>query len=184
MKRRDVFLVSENSIKEYSYLDRNFPGDVLTPAIRFVQDSIVERLLGTKLLDKLLFLIESKEIDLPENECYKTLLEGYLFDAIAYSVVAEVQVPSTFKTRSAGSLQVRSDQINNSLLSETKYIENHHRNRADLYVKRLSGYLTCNSSCFPELKECPCVGEVAPKSGSRVNSNFYLGYRKTKKYRG
>lgn len=171
----NVFLVSENSLKAANYIDYNIKGEVLIPAITFVQDDIVENLLGTKLYEKLLSLINSDTINESENSKYKELLDGYLFKLIAYSVIAELQVPLSYQTRNKGNVQSSDERVSNAFMTEVKYTENHYRNRADLYRIRLSDYLYCNNKDFPELKESVKFWQKRAGSGDKFGSNFYFG---------
>lgn len=174
INRPNTLLVSESALKEFSYIDKNIKGEILTPAIVFVQDTIVESLLGTKLFDRLIYLINSCEINAEENWCYKELLDGYLFNLISYSVLAEIQVPLTFQTRNKGNVRSSDDHIQTSAMVDTKYTENHYKNRADYYRSRLYNYLMCNCNCFPELRECTIYGDKNPKSGNPVSSTLLL----------
>ncbi len=176
----NTLLVSENSLKATSYIDRNVSGEILAPAIKYVQDDIVENLLGTKLYQKLIELVNSREIDLKENGEYKELLDGYLFDLIVYSVLAEIQVPLSYKTRNKGLVQSGDDKLSNAFMSEVKYIETHYRNKADLYRRRLSDWLWCNRTKFPELKASTKFWEKQANSGDSYKSNFYFGKKQCK----
>lgn len=174
MNRPDVLLVSENSLKEYFYLDESIQGEFLTPAVVYVQDQIVESLLGTSLFKKLLELIQGETINDEENWCYKELLDGYLFNLIAYSVLAEIQVPLTFQTRNKGNVRSSDEHVAPSAMEETKYTTDFYTQRANYYRSRIYNYLKCNCDCFPELKDCPLYGELKPKTCDPVSSGLNL----------
>lgn len=170
----NTFLVSENALKSQSYIDRNVAGEVLTPAIQFVQDSLVESMLGTRLYEKLVVLINSGEISADENANYKELLDGYIFKFMAYSVIAEIQVPNAYKTRNKGLVQTSDDRVSNAFMTEVKYVEDFYHNRADMYRLRLSDYLWGNRSKFPELVASTKWWEERASHGKTKN-NFYFG---------
>lgn len=174
INRPNTLLVSENSLREFSYIDKNVKGADLTLSIVFVQDNIVESLLGTNLFQKLLYLVNSGEIYQDGNECYKELLDGYLFNLIAYSVIADLQIPLTFQTRNKGNVRSEDEKLSVSTASDTKYIENYYKEKANVYRIRLFDYLKCNCDCFPELKDCTMYGDKKPKSNDPVSSGLLL----------
>lgn len=150
-----TFLASEKNLKKTGLVDRNIDGNILLTAMQYTQDEIVKNCIGKCLFAKLISLIATGEIDLPENAKYKYLLDEFIFNIMLYGVMAYIQVPLSLKTRNKGNISTGGEYISNSSYGNIRYVQNEYQNRADKYNIELSRYLCENYSDYPELN-CGC----------------------------
>lgn len=68
----EILLISENKVRTYSNISTNTQTSYLLPAIREAQLDY-ELIIGTKLYNKLISLVESGDIQKEENYVYKNL---------------------------------------------------------------------------------------------------------------
>ena len=70
-----VFLISEAALKKNSVINNNVDGMYILPAIEYAQDAGLQPLLGTKLYNKLMDLVDNGAITGVTD--YKYLLDEY-----------------------------------------------------------------------------------------------------------
>ena len=92
-----VLLVSEQTLKKNSVVNNNVDGMYLLPAIEFAQDSGLQPIIGTKLYNKLMDLVEDGTIE--NNDDYKYLLDEYVTPYLINKVTADIQIPLAYKVR-------------------------------------------------------------------------------------
>lgn len=153
---KNVLLVNIGRLKKESYIDSNVNEKTLRTAIKYIQDSIVERVIGTCLFDKLKELICEDEICTPLFQYYKILLDDYLLPIFIHGVEAEISIPLSFKNRNAGTVRNVSDELIQATLDDIKYLNQFYNNKKDFYIKRAIDFLKCHRKEFPELKCCEC----------------------------
>lgn len=160
----NILLAAIESVKKESYLDDNISNENIRTAMLFIQDSIVERVTGSCLMNQLKQLIGFDLIDEDEFLWYRQLLDEYLFKIICQGVQSDLASHLTFKERNQGI--VRNNDINLSypILDEVKYIKGQYDRKLDFYINRSVKWLSCNSEHFKELCGsygcCDC--ETAP----------------------
>lgn len=155
-----VLLISVNKVKKDSYLDDNVQDDKIRIAIEFMQDAIIERVIGTALYDTLCdFILSGDEEENNEDECsckLTELLDSYIAPIFLYGVQAELTLPLSFKERNIGVFQAGDDKVQPSSMSDINKMANHYTAKMDFYITRCIKFLKCNMDCFPELKGCGC----------------------------
>ncbi len=147
-----ALLINIERLKNESYLDKNVSNNDIRVALLFIQDEIIEHLIGTALLDCIQAMIVDGSIDCREHSLYKQLLDDFLFPVFVYAVQAEISIPKSFKIRNTGTLQQVDSHIRQVSLSDIKYLNKYYRNKADFYIRRALKFLQCNKHCFPELR--------------------------------
>lgn len=152
---KDV-LVNINQLKADSYLDANVDNNSIRVAVLYMQDEIIEHLIGTDLFDVLLALVRANKMDSPGYHLYKVLNDEYLFPIFVWGVQAELSIPKTYKLRNAGLVQQTGDNIQQSALPDIKYTNSYYKNKVDFYIERAKKFLKCNKCSFPELCGCGC----------------------------
>ena len=70
-----VLLISEDFVKELTNMSDNMQGKLINPAIAEAQEAGLREILGDCLMDRLLELVETGEIEFAENAMYKKLLD-------------------------------------------------------------------------------------------------------------
>lgn len=169
-----TLLISPDAIKALGVMDKNLDDKHISPVIKFVQDDSIQNLVGTRLYQKLLELVRDKEICSEGNECYNEILSGYLKWILAWNVVAQCHVTHYTKLRNAGVITVSDSNIQPVSYETMKKIASDFHDMADLYKVKLQKYLSCNCSCFPELKGVNEWWEERPDKVNGTHTPFYF----------
>jgi hypothetical protein len=163
MINNNILLVNIEQLKKDSYIDCNVDDNTLRIAINSVQYRIIEKLLGTCIVDKLKELICSGEIKFPENAIYYDLVANYLFYIFAFAVPEELNISLTYKIRNAGNVQSSDDTKIITSQSDLKYINQWYANHYNDYILRTQNFLNCNREFFSDL--CGCGGNCGCNTG-------------------
>lgn len=167
-----VFLISEAALKKNSVVNNNVDGMYILPAIEFAQDSGLQPIIGTKLYNKLMDLVEDGTIG--NNEDYKYLLDEYVTPYLINKVTADIQIPLTYKLRNQGLVQNTSEYTYLPSMKDMQYVIQNYENKANFYGNRLSDYLKANRSKFPEYCSVDCSADM-PSNKNAYNTGIYLG---------
>lgn len=167
-----VFLISEATLKKNSVINNNVDGMYILPAIEYAQDAGLQPLLGTKLYNKLMDLVESGEITGATD--YKLLLDEYTTPYLINKVTADIQIPLTYKLRNQGVVQNTSEYTYNPSIRDVQYVIQNYENKANFYGNRLSDYLKANRSKYPEYCSIDSCADMRSDSGA-YNTGIYLG---------
>lgn len=170
---RALTFTSAKRIKTESYLDSNVSDDAIRVALLYIQDLIIERVLGTCLTDQLRELICSGQISDNRYRYYKELLDSYLYPIFSYGVQAELPIPLGFKNRNQGMVQPQGDSFEQTALADIQYISKFYRNRMDFYMKRAMDFVLCNRHHFREL--CCCGGGCCNCTQQPFNQDYDTG---------
>lgn len=154
--RYRVLLFNCAKLKKDSYIDANVSENMIRVAGLYVQDTIIEHIIGSSLYDAIAAMIECGTINDPENSSYRILITDYLFPVFAYAIQSELLVPLHFKIRNAGVVMANPDSTTSSILSDIKYLDKQYAHKADYYTRRAIDFLKCNRKCFPEVEGCGC----------------------------
>lgn len=167
-----VMLISEKTIKSNSIINNNVDGMYLLPAIEYAQDAGLQPLIGTKLYNKLMDLVENNSISGATD--YKFLLDEYITPYLLNKVTADIQLPLSFKLRNQGIVQQTGEGTYLPTLKDTQYIVQHYQNQADFYGNRMSDYLRANRTKFPEYCSVDSCADMPSNKGA-YNTGIYLG---------
>lgn len=164
-----VLLLSEQRLKEDSLINNNVDSMYIFPAIQTAQEIGLQPLLGTKLYNKLLNVVENGG-----DELYFDLLDSYVIPYLEMKVMADIQIPLAYKIRNAGLVQNTSENTTLPTLQETQYIVDYYENKANFYANRMSDYLIANSNKYPEYYSCDSIADMHSNRMS-YNTGIYLG---------
>lgn len=145
------YLIPIDKIRKDSILDENFSANQIRIAVEFIQDTIINKILGRELFDELIRFVNNCET----NVCYETLINDYLYPIFIWGVPAEVSIPTSFKSRNIGTFQIADERIIKSSIDDIKYLNSYYKNKMDFYINRAVEFIRCNKSCFPE-SICTC----------------------------
>lgn len=179
----DVMLISPDTIKAMGEIDQNVDDGVIGASIRAAQNIYVQTVIGTNLLNKLQELVlraingEGDNIEEPQNEAYKALLDHYLRDVIAYKVASEICVRNSLKIKNAGVVQLADTNVNAVSLSDIKYLKETYDTYYNAALNRMVEFLKDNKEAYPELEyECKCGGNKPNFLNKKYgNTGLYLG---------
>ena len=167
-----VFLISAKTLKENSVINNNVDEMYLLPAIEYAQDAGLQPLLGTKLYNRLMDLVESRRI--LQEEDYKLLLDEYVTPYLLNKVTADIQIPLAFKVRNQGVVQQTGDNTYTPSMHDLQYVIQNYENKATFYSKRLSDYLCANRSKYPEYCKIDSSADMHSNRNA-YNTSIYLG---------
>lgn len=167
-----VFLVSEATMKKNSVVNNNVDGMYLLPAIEFAQDAGLQPIIGTKLYNKLMDLVENGSIT--GSTDYKYLLDEYITPYLVNKVTADIQIPLSFKLRNQGVVQQTDSNTYVPSMKDIQYVIQNYENKANFYSNRLSDYLRANRSKYPEYCSVDSCADM-PSNKDAYNTGIFLG---------
>lgn len=145
-----VFLVDEGFVKGITNISDNMAGKLLYPAIQEAQDNGLQHILGTKLYNKLIELVDNDTIREDENEWYKELAKQCQY-FLAYEALSNIIPLTAFKIDNAGISQVTDENMNPVNVQDIFSLQGFYRKKADYYAQLLQNFLLNNSTHYPEL---------------------------------
>lgn len=184
MRIKDVLLEAPDDIKGATYLDNNVDDKKIGAAIKETQESFLVKITGTNLYRRLQELVYNAieelpdNIDSPENEVYKELLDDYVQPYLEAKVQAVLPLPMTFKTRNMGVSKADDDNVRSAGVDEIAFVQRRYDTIADQRATNLSFYLCNNKESYPELSQpdCHCGLFYPPLLGKRFsNTPLWLG---------
>lgn len=167
-----VFLVSEATMKKNSVVNNNVDGMYLLPAIEFAQDAGLQPIIGTKLYNKLMDLVEDGSIT--GSTDYKYLLDEYITPYLVNKVTADIQIPLSFKLRNQGVVQQTDTNTYVPSMKDIQYVIQNYENKANFYSNRLSDYLRANRSKYQEYCSVDSCADM-PSNKDAYNTGIFLG---------
>lgn len=167
-----VLLVSEQTLKKNSVINNNVDGMYLLPAIEYAQDAGLQPIIGTKLYNKLMDLVEDGSITGATD--YKNLLDEYVTPYLINKVTADVQIPLVYKVRNQGVVQQTGENTYVPSLKDLQYVIQNYENKANFYSNRLSDYLKANRSKYPEYCSVDSCADMHSNKNA-YNTGIYLG---------
>lgn len=150
----NVILISESYIKENSALNENYFGHWLRPAIKDAQRIGLVGVIGDCLYNKIIDLVSTGDISLPENVAYKDLLDNYIRDYLLYKVLMETVPIANVKLANIGTKLTEDERIISLSQGETDLLQHNFSHKADYYKKQLQNFILRNIDAFPEIDEC------------------------------
>lgn len=168
----EILLISEKTLKQNSVINNNVDSMYIFPAIRYAQDAGLQPLLGTKLYNKLMDLVDNGNITGATD--YKLLLDEYTTPYLINKVTADIQIPLTYKLRNQGVVQNTSDNTYLPSMKDMQYVIQNYENKANFYGNRLSDYLKANRSKYPEYCSVDSCADMRSDSNA-YNTGIYLG---------
>lgn len=161
-----VLLLSEKTLKQDSLINDNVDPMYILPAIQMAQEQGLQQLIGTLLYKRICQYVDTGEV--PED--YRELLDEYITPYLEYKVMADIQIPLSYKFRNLGVNQTTDERTYNQSLRDTQYLIEYYDNKAKFYSNRLFEYLKANNSRFPDfMKTAACNDMQADKMSYKTN---------------
>ena len=161
-----VILLSEKTLKEDSLINDNVESSYIIPAIQIAQEQGLQQIIGTQLYNKICDLVNRNEVD----DNYRILLDDYITPYLEYKVMAEIQIPLSYKFRNLGFNQTTDERTYAQSLIDTQYLIEFYDNKAKFYSNRLFDYLKANHKLFPDfMKKDSCDDLEANKMSYKTN---------------
>lgn len=171
----NILLISEDTLKTHSVLNKNIWTDNLAPVIKATQDVDLQQILGSCLYKKLLELVETGDIKKQEYAIYKTLLDEHILNYLIYQTLVNLIPEISTKITNMGLVTTSDEHIQNVSQAEREIVVGQYQKYADAYCKMLQGFLKENRNNIPELD---CCGEAELDSSATVG--LWLGGLRSK----
>tara|TARA_R110002020_G_scaffold441711_3_gene652678 strand:+ start:1687 stop:2190 length:504 start_codon:yes stop_codon:yes gene_type:complete len=159
-----VLLISDNDVKEFTSLNGNVDPDFIMPQIMAAQDVEIERLLGTKLINK---LKSDVNLGILSGE-YETLVDKYVKPCLAWYTMAYLTPFQAYQISNQGLYKHQSESSITPDKSEVDYIREKSSITAQHYANRMIKYICANSTDFPEYNQL----EEGGKWSDKTNQSF------------
>lgn len=177
--KQKIYLCSADFIRANTNISNNLQDKFLKPAMSETQDCNLTEVLGSKMVEKLCYLVKEDKIGLAENIEYKRLLDEtqYFF---AYSTISKLCLISSVKIDDIGLNLTNDTNANQLYLTDVFKLESHYKNKADFYKQRLQAYCKSKLAELPELREGGCW-DVKAELNSAASCPIFLGGSRARK---
>jgi len=167
----DVFIISEANLRQFTDINNNVDSELLKQAIRTAQDIETQRVLGTKLYDKILSDIKNNTL----AGDYETLVLNWVQNAVLYEAYYYALEDIYLRPRNNGVLIPQGGE-NSASADGTWYNRKREsiKQRKQFYEERLTNYLIQNQGLFPELNGNVQLQEMYPDFGVQYRSPIVM----------
>lgn len=166
----NILLISEDTLKTHSVLNKNIWADNLAHVIKTTQDVDLQQILGSCLYKKLLELVETGDIKKQEYAIYKTLLDEHILNYLIYQTLVNLIPEISTKITNMGLVTTSDEHVQNVSQAEREIVIGQYQKYADAYCKMLQGFLKENKNKISELDFC-CEAEL----NSSATVGLWLG---------
>lgn len=166
-----ALFITEQYIKDTSYIDENVDMKLLRDVIELAQEKYILPLLGTGLYNQIAAQIVAGSVSAANT----TLLDSYIQKALKWWTLYEALDILTFKFTNKSVVKKNSENSQSVNTDELNRLFDSFGNNAEMYSERLTKYLVENVSTFT-LYSNPGTGSdtIHPKKSS-YRTSIYLG---------
>lgn len=169
----NILFISEQYIKDTSYIDENVDIKLLRANILETQDVRILPILGTALYDDLKTKINTGTVS--STTGYTTLLDTYISPALKYWVLHDGAYILQYKIMNKGIVTRSSENADNIGIQELDRLMAFFKDRAEFYSERITKYLLENDSTFTLYNNAGNgVDTIYPKYNN-YTQGWYLG---------
>lgn len=167
----DVFIISEANLRQFTDLNNNVDSELLKNAIREAQDIEIQRILGTKLYDKIKTDIKNNTL----SGDYETLVLDWVQNALLYEAYYYALEDIYLRPRNNGLLIPQGGE-NSTAADGTWYNRKRQsvENKKQFYEERLTNYLIQKQGNFPELNSNVELQQMYPDFGIQYKSPIVM----------
>ena len=167
----DVFIISEANLRQFTDLNNNVDSELLKNAIREAQDIELQRILGTKLYDKIKTDIKNNTL----SGDYETLVLNWIQNALLYESYYYALEDIYLRPRNNGLLIPQGGE-NSTAADGTWYNRKRQsvENKKQFYEERLTNYLIQKQGNFPELNGNVELQQMYPDFGVQYKSPIVI----------
>ena len=168
----DVLLISENKVRTYSNISTNTQTSYLLPAIREAQTDY-ELIIGSKLYNKIISLVENGDIKKEENYKYKNLLDKSQF-YLLYNTISKICVIANYHIDNFGITTSTDEHIQSLSMNDVLKMKDLYEKKAESHLKRLQMFILNFKNDYPELCDTQ-INEFRSNLYSATNTSIWLG---------
>jgi len=167
----DVFIISEANLRQFTDLNNNVDSELLKNAVREAQDIELQRILGTKLYNKIKEDIKTNTL----SGNYETLVLDWVQNALLYEAYYYALEDIYLRPRNNGLLIPQGGE-NSTSADGTWYNRKRQsvQNKKQFYEERLTNYLIQNQGLFPELNGNVELQQMYPDFGVQYKSPIVM----------
>ena len=167
----DVFIISEENLRQFTDINNNVDSKLLKNAVREAQDIEIQRILGTKLYNKILDDIKAGTL----SGNYQTLVLNWVQNALLYFSYYYSLEDIYIRPRNNGLLSPTGGE-NSEKVDGVWYNRKREsvKNKAQFYAERLTNYLIQKQGLFPELNGNVELQQMYPDFGSQYRNPIVM----------
>lgn len=169
---KNILFISEQKLKDSSFLSDNVDPKQLLPTVKAVQDRYILPMLGSGLYNKLQELVAAGTV--PAG-VYKTLLDDYLTDALVWYTLGEMPTPLVYKLVNKGVVTRTGETMQVASFQDAQSMMNYCRDYAKFYAQRVIDYLCANSQDYPEYINPGSASDTIHPDRTQYDCGIYLG---------
>jgi len=162
-----TLIISEAKLRQFTDLNDSVDTSLLKNAVREAQDISLQRIIGTKLYQKILSDIDANSL----AGAYLTLVDDYIQDFLLYAAYYEALEAIYIRPRNNGLLTPtggeNSIEVDRSLFNVKRQ---NVQNKMEYYAERLTNYIAEEQASYPELNTNNKLYEQWPDYGSQYRS--------------
>lgn len=141
----NVLFISEQYLKDSSYIDENVDAKLLRNNILETQDIRVLPIIGTALYEELKTQIAAGT----KTSLNNTLLDDYLKPALKYWVLHDSALILTFKVMNKSIVKRTSENSETIQTTDLDRLMDFFKTRAEIYSEKTTKYLLANTTSYP-----------------------------------
>ena len=141
----NCIFISEQYIKDSSYIDENVDVKLLRNSILETQEMQIRSIIGTGLYDELVTQITAGT----KTSLNNTLLDSYIKPALKYWVLHDSALILTFKVMNKSIVKRTAENTETIQATDLDKLMDFFKNRAEYYSERITKYLIENSNSYP-----------------------------------
>lgn len=173
----NVIFISEQYIKDSSYIDENVDVKLLRNSILETQEIRIRGIVGTALYDELCTQITASTKTTLNN----TLLNSYIKPALKYWVLLDSALILTFKVMNKSIVKRTSENTETIQVTDLDRLMNFFKGRAEYYSERITKYLIENESSYPLFTNAGDGVDTEHPKYNNYTQGLYLGTELTYK---
>ena len=167
----DVFIISEENLRQFTDINNNVDSKLLKNAVREAQDIEIQRILGTKLYNKILADIKTNTL----TGDYEYLVLNWVQNALLYYSYYYSLEDIYVRPRNNGLLSPTGGE-NSEKVDGTWYNRKREsvKNKAQFYSERLTNYLIQKQGLYPELNGNVELQQMYPDFGVQYRNPIVM----------
>jgi hypothetical protein len=142
---KQILFISEQYIKDTSYIDENVDAKLLRNLIADTQEYKIHQVVGTALFNELKDEIDNSNVG-SDNA---VLLSTYIAPALKFWVLSEGALILTYKIMNKAIVKRTSENTETLQVNELDSLMNYFKERAEYFSERITKYLLANTDKYP-----------------------------------
>lgn len=175
-----IYIISADKVKKTTLIGDATDEKFINSAILFVQDSVLQDLIGTVLYTEI--LEQSKALaasGTPIAEPYAALMP-MIDSMLVWHVAHDVSLGVALQATNKGTLRKNSESGQPVDISDLYRVATSYKNKGEFYAARLRNYLIKNSNTYPEYSQNNDIDQMKPNSQAYTNG-MYTGTVRTRR---